>query len=314
MMGCFRITGRLCLVVAMAMMTSSCSIFDWFDSKPEASKSVKPVVEKPSGWTFFHQWSVENVNPSMQSLVPGESMTLTGQCSFSAEMLELLEAKPKGLLVPVIKVTRDLTLAPDLENSARLYKVLRSEFPLGGVGDSLTFYQTLLSSIEHTCPANMTRDIDSCQFKKWMSFAGLNDESSIYDEHRLKRWYKSHSSLKYMIMGSSDLFNSDALLSARYSANSRVITEQPMSVRDKSIRPYLGKVRFDWVVPANGGKATFNSLGSCTLNWKELEEKRRLNGPGWMETTSLAEVNKVLLIYFIELMSEATKAMPEQTR
>ncbi|KEQ19766.1 hypothetical protein GZ78_07830 [Endozoicomonas numazuensis] len=295
-------------------MTSSCSVLDWFDTKSDITEPVKPVVEKPSDWTFFHEWQVENVNPSMQSLVPGASMTLTGQCFFSADILERLESNSKGLLVPVIKVTNDLTLSPDLENSARLYKVLRSKFPLGGVGDSLTFYQTLLSSIEHTCPANMTRDIDSCQFKKWMSFAGLGDESSIYDESRLKRWYKSHSSLKYIIMGSSDLFNSDALLSARYSANSRVITEQSLSVRENNIRPYLGKIRFDWVVPGKDENKTFNSLGSCTLSWKQLEEKRRLNGSGWIDTESLVEINKMLLPYFIELMSDATKAMPEEHR
>ncbi|WP_252176513.1 hypothetical protein [Endozoicomonas sp. 4G] len=312
MMSYFSITRRLCLVVAIAVMTSSCSVLDWFDNKPDASTSVKPVAEKPSDWTFFHQWRVDN--PPLQSLVPDEHMTLTGQCYFSADMLALLKSKPKGLLVPVIKTTRDLTLSPDLENSVKLYQVLRSQFPLSGAGDSLTFYQTLLSSIEHTCPDNMTREIDSCRFKRWMSYVGLEGKNTVYDKGRLTRWYTSHSSIKYLIMGSGDLFNSDALLSARYSENSRVITEQPLPVREKSIRPYLGSVRFDWVVPGSDGQKPFVSLGSCTLSWQELEQQRRLHGQGWMDTASLAEVNKLLLPYFIELMNEATKAMPEQTR
>ncbi|WP_153301560.1 hypothetical protein [Endozoicomonas arenosclerae] len=292
------------------MMTSSCSMLDWFgSSQPEESRSR---AFQPSDWTFFHQWQLEHSNPALQTLLPDQGNTLTGQCSFSYELLKRLEDEPKGLLVPVIKVSNDLTLSPDLENSARLYKVLRGTFPLGGVGDSLTFYQTLLSSVEHTCPENMTRDIDSCQFKKWMSYAGLGGDESIYDESRLKRWYKSHSSLNYLVMGSSDLFNSDALLNARYSSNSRVITKQSPAVRDESIRPYVGKVRFDWVIPGNKGSKPFNSLGSCTLSWKELEEKRRINGPGWLDTEKLAKVNKALLPYFIEFMDEATKAMPQQ--
>lgn len=314
MMGSFPMTVRICLVVAMAVMTSSCSLFDWFETKPDSSQSANTVLKKPSGWTFNHQWQVKNTNPSLKSLVPGEYMTLTGQCSFSADMLTLLESKPKGLLVPVIKVTSDLTLSPDFENSVRLYQILRSQFPLAGAGDSLEFYQTLLSSVEHTCPANMTREIDSCQFKKWMSFTGLGEENTVYDEDRLKRWYQSHSAVKYLIMGSSELFNSDALLSARYSANSRLISEQPISVREKSIRPYLGKVRFDWAVPGNGEQRPFISLGSCTLNWQELEKQRGLHGPGWIETTSLVEVNQVLLPYFIEFMSDATKAISRPFR
>ncbi|WP_257280450.1 MULTISPECIES: hypothetical protein [unclassified Endozoicomonas] len=312
MMGFFPMTGRLCLLVAMATMTSSCTLLDWFESKPDTSESVKTVVEKPSDWTYFHQWQVKNSHSALKSLVPHEDMTLTGQCLFSADLMALLESKPEGLLVPVIRVARDLTLSPDLENSVRIYQVLRSQFLLAGAGDSLTFYQTLLSSIEHTCPVNMTRKIDSCQFKKWLSYAGLGGESTVYDEARLRRWYKSHSYIKYMIISSGELFNSDALLSARYSANSRIITRQPLFVREKSIRPYLGKVRFDWVIPGNGGQKPFISLGSCTLSWKELEKLRRTNGPDWLDTTSLAEVNQILLPYFIELMSKATKAMSGQ--
>lgn len=301
-----RITGRLCLVMAVSMLLSSCSLLDWFRPEPDKKKPV-PVVKS---WNYRDQWRVEVDRLPVANVSADNAMTLSGECSFSPELTRILDNQSKGVLLPVMRAADDLTLYPDLGASAKLYKVLDDHWALANVGDSLQLYQSLLSSIEHACPENMTREIDSCSFKKWVSFASFGGSDSIYDESRLERWFKSHKSVRYLVMGSSGLFTSKAMQSARYSENSRVISEQSDKKKSKYLRPYAGQVRYDWVAPGKSDDQLFKSLGYCQVSWAELDQKRRREGPGWLDTNSLYSVNKALTPYFIEFLDKAAAQLP----
>ena len=296
------------LVVTAALSLASCSVLEWFQGTSEPVQKVAQEPAKSSGWNFSQQWQLDDTIPPISG-INDNTFTLSGQCSFSPELTRALKERNKGVLLPVLEVAEDFTVAPDLEISANLYKALNQNIRLSGPGDSLELYQTVVAAVEHSCPANLTRDIDSCQFKKWMSFAGLGGSESIYDEDRLNHWYKKHKSVDYLVMNSAGLYNSKAMLNTRYSKHSRVITEQSDKVKNKSVRPFVGNVRFDWVAVEKNLSAPFTSKGFCSVSWVELDDMRRMKGLGWQPTDRLVKVSQFLLPHSISFMQQAMSTL-----
>ena len=288
--------------VMLSLVLSGCSWLNWFsdDKSGNDQRKVKTVTQQD--WSYSHKWQLTGVPESVSNLM-GESVELRGQCQLPSHVVQHLgDRKHRGLVLPLLRVDKQQTLSPDLEASARLYKSLDRHLKLEPAGASLAFYQTLLASVEHACPENATREIDSCIMKGWLSMGGLFSSDNLYDWGRLQQWTKSHSSTGYLLMFNADLYNSAAMLHTRYSRYGRVLTKADVSVRTQAITPYVGSLRLDWVSNDFANKKKFVSRGFCQLHWGN--EQRELSA------VQRQDVREALMPEFMQFMEKAFQKLP----
>ncbi|MGI9277570.1 MAG: hypothetical protein ACR2PT_22310 [Endozoicomonas sp.] len=307
----FSSPGRFLVLLFSAGWLTACSMIPGFGDKEELTERRK---ETRQNWHFVEQWQLEEepdtITTDTITSIAGDKVTLKGECHLEPAVLGMAaEGQKKGLFIPLLKVDKDVTLSPDLETSARLYKSFTDHWRLASAGESFQFYQRLLSSVEHSCPENATRKVENCSLKKLMTFGGLVGQKSVYDVSRLERWFDSHAAVGYLIMGPAERYNSSALLHSRYSPNSRVLTEASRADREKDVLPSSGQLRLDWVVPESS-VPLFKSRGYCRLQWQELEQKRQRKGGNWPGVMERQKVNKALTPYFIEFLDRAWQTLP----
>ena len=302
----FSSPGRFLLLLLSAGLLTACSMIPGWGDKDNRAERKK---ETHQGWHFTEQWQLQEV-PRSITAVAGDKVTLKGECHIEPVIMRMTaEGQKKGLFIPLLTVDSDMTLSPDLENSARLYKNFRDHWRLASAGESFQFYQRMLSSVEHSCPENATRQVENCSLKKLMTLGGLVGQKSIYDTSRLERWFESHDSVGYLIMGPAERYNSNALLHSRYSPNSRVLTQTSRGEREKDVLPSSGQLRLDWVVPQSS-EPLFKSRGYCRVQWQELEQQRQKKGGSWLDVVELQKVNKALTPHFIEFLDRAWQTLP----
>ncbi|WP_153766304.1 hypothetical protein [Endozoicomonas sp. OPT23] len=304
------------LLIISGLLTS-CSVMDFYQSdiikvSPEQSEPLKAseaskVLE--NGWVYRENILVSSDDSGLLVDLGLEQVTLVASCQLQPEAKQWLDTAERGLLLPVMEFAADFTFAPDLGKSARLYKTLDQHIRLSSASDSLRFYNTLLSSIEHNCPKNMNREMDSCQFRKWMSFTGFSDNDRVYDSSRIERWLKKHADVDYLIMATAELYNAKAMLNSRYSARSRVLTDKKLRVREKTVRPFLGKVRYDWVQFNESSEPLFKSYGFCEIHWPQSQSLRTVNGRDWQTVAQFESIADFMFPHFINFMDNAGREM-----
>ncbi len=297
---------KIIQVLVVSGLLSSCSVVDWYRS--DTVKADTDIVKISNvGWSYQKNVPVNIDNTLLSSGLGIDQASLSASCEFQPEVKRWLDAGERGVLLPAMAFAEDFTFAPDLSKSATLYKILDQHIRLGSASDSLRSYNMLLSSIEHTCPDNMSRDMESCQFRKWMSFTGFSSNDQIYEGSRIDRWLIKNSDVDYFIMGSAELFNSKAMLNSRYSAHSRVLTNKKSRVREKMVRPFLGKIRYDWVKFDESGSPLFTSYGYCEIHWSQLELLRAVKGSEWKTVEQFEAVSDFMFPHFIEFMNSAAR-------
>ncbi|MET4695278.1 hypothetical protein V5J35_000891 [Endozoicomonas sp. NE40] len=288
--------------VLLSLVLTGCSWLNWFSEDKSDSHRRDGGVEIRQGWDYSREWQVSGLPDSVSDLFTGP-VQLRGQCQMSPGMLQTLsDRSQKGLLLPLLKVGQQHTLAPDVEASVPLYKSLENHLKLESAGISLAFFQTLLASVEHACPENATRKIDGCVLKGWLSVGGLFSSDNLYDWGRIEQWMKSHDSVGYLLMSTSDLYNAPAMLHTRYSPYGRVLTKADESARIKAVKPYVGVLRLDWVSNDFVSKKQFKSRGFCRLGWEEAGKR--------LSTAQKQDVQEALMPEFRQFMDKALQNLP----
>ncbi|AMO57391.1 hypothetical protein GZ77_15585 [Endozoicomonas montiporae] len=290
------------LPVMLPVLLTGCSWLNWFDAGSSASHSQDTGAEFTQGWEYSRQWQVSGLPESISPLLESPVM-VTGQCQMSPGMLKTLaDPGQKGLLLPLLKVDKQYTLAPDVEASVPLYKTLDKHLALESAGSSLEFFQTLLGSVEHACPKNPTREIDGCVLKGWLNVGGLFSSDNLYDWGRLNQWAKSHGSVGYLLMPNAQLFNSPAMLHTRYSRHGRMLTKAGDKDRMRAVSPYIGVLQLDWVSNDFVKNKAFKRRGFCRLIWN-----------GNQKTFSIPEkqeIQEALMPEFRQFIRQALKHLP----
>ena len=243
----------------------------WFDDSSEPRSSG--ASSGASSWSFSDSWVFNRELPA-DLKQDGSPLRLQGVCRFEPDLLAVLKRQQsKGVLLPLLKADKENTLAPDLENSAKLYKGLNPSLKLAGAGVSLQFYQILLTSIEYACPKHATREIDRCSMQGILSMGGLfSGDKERYDWGRIQKWLDDQDDFGYLIAATADLLNSDAMLHTRYSTHGRMLIRVNKYQRSQDINPYAGALRLDWVLPGFVQEQRFVSRGYCTLDWPSQEK------------------------------------------
>ncbi|UYM15210.1 hypothetical protein [Endozoicomonas euniceicola] len=288
--------------VMLSLVLTGCSWLNWFSEDKSDSHRKDARAEASKGWDYSREWQFSGL-PDSIAHVFASPVQLRGQCHFSPQMLQTLnDRSQKGVLLPVLKVAQQHTLAPDFEASVPLYKSLGNHLKLAPAGTSLEFFQTLLASVEHACPENATRKIDSCVLKDWISMGGLFGSDSLYDWDRLDQWVKSHDSVGYLLMSTSELYNAPAMLHTRYSPYGRVLTNANEPERLKAVKPYIGVLQLDWVATDFVSKKQFRSRGFCRLDWGESGKS--------LSIPQKQAIQEALMPEFRQFMEKALQNLP----
>ncbi|WP_066017283.1 hypothetical protein [Endozoicomonas atrinae] len=237
-----------------------------------------------------------------------QSKTLVGQCEFQPELLERLSGQSRGLLLPLLSIGEHGQLFLDPLVSKPLYQALEPEWSLGSPYDSLQLYQRWVSSVEHSCPEGLRRELAYCDMKPFSSLGGLLDSSSHYDLERLNNWLAKQS-LDYVILPDLALLKSDAALLLSYSSESPAITEQSSEVGLQHILPFKLRQTLDWVLLNKESRLIsdqFVSYGHCTVSWHELDEAVSLNKMGVVDVELLNKIDILInkgMVYLIRNLS-----------
>ena len=250
---------------------------------------------------YSKQWTL--TGPPDVASVLSESTALQGQCEFSTGMLATLREADSGVLLPVMTLAPESSLAPDFAISASLYESLRRFIDLESAATSLNLFQSVLGSVEHACPENASRKVTKCTTKEWLDLVGLNQKSALYDWKRLERWFSSRPSVGFLIVPNASIYNGSAILHTRYSHHGRMLTNATDVDRLQAVKPLIGSLRLDWV-PTNDllNQKQFASGGYCQLDWSGQ------HGDVSLEQRQL--VHNALLPEFITFMEKALQVLP----
>ena len=296
-------------ILIVCFMLTSCSLVGWYQSD-SGNQKREVHSQAESGWSYREILTVD-IDESLPFIATvGGQARLIAACELEPEAVNWLKTGKRGLVLPALSFASDATFAPDLSKSISLYKTFDQHLRLNSASDSFGFYNTLLSSIEHTCPDNMIRDMDTCQFRKWMSFTGFSSSDRIYDTGRIERWLRKHPDVDYFIMGSAELFNSEAMLSSRYSSHSRVLTRMETAERIKLVDPFAGQVRYDWAKLDSG--SVFKSYGYCDIRWPEFESLAAVRNTERLTIEQRQAVVEFIFPHFIEFLDKAASELTDK--
>lgn len=277
----------------MALLASfwlqGCSWLNFFGEVEE------PPV-KISSLRFETRWFHPEL-PAESLGLPESSKTLVGECEFQPELLKLRSDQHRGLLLPLIAFGEQGQVTLDPIASKPVYKALQSKWSLGSPYDSLQLYQRWVSSVEHSCPDGLRRELPHCVMKPFYSLGGLLGSDSSYELERINNWLTQHAPLDYLILPDLALLRSDSVLQLSYSPNSPVIIEQRAEGNYQQLQPFMLRKSLDWVLLDKDNRLIsdeFISYGHCSVSWNGLDEQRRSGNGQSLDFDHLSQISTVI--------------------
>ncbi|WP_419535333.1 hypothetical protein [Endozoicomonas sp.] len=290
--------GGLWIIFLSCLWLQGCSWLNIFEETEGHSERELPI-------RFEDRWYHSGL-PAKSLGLPEESKTLVGKCEFQPELLKRLSDQSRGLLFPLMSFNHQGQVFLDPLASMPLYKALQPQWSLGSPYDSLQLYHRWVSSIEHSGPEGLRRELSHCAMKPLYSLGGLLGDDSNYDLKRLNNWLAKQEPLDFLILPNLELLKSDAVLKLSYSPNSPMITKQPADASYHQIQPFMMEQTLDWILLDKGSQLIsddFISVGHCSVTWPEPEE-RIDPGEEAIGFEQLAQVNGDMNQYMIQLLSQ----------
>ena len=264
--------------------------------------SGMPSGSQPSSWRYQKELSILTFPDDLTQLTGGK-VTIKAQCYFSPVLMEAYRDRPKMLLMPFLAPMVDGSFGPDFNGSLPAYELLESHINLVPTVNSVQFFQRWVSSAEHACPAGLNRNISQCSLKKLYSVSKLwgGDKPRLYNFERLNLWLEQRGSLRFVILPSFSMLNSDAARNLRYSTNSAPIVKKSTFERKNAARSYLGQSSLDWIALTDKGHIPdeLTSAGRCSVVWQELEALKHSGSVDYQKLVIAEKTMRSVLLSFM---------------
>ena len=281
-------------VVAGLTLVSGCSLVE-----PSKTPSDSPS----KAWNYQKELSPSTFPDSLTRLTNGR-VTIKAHCHFSPELLDAHHERKPMILMPFLTPLADGSFAPDFNGSLPVYESLQSHLNLVSSMESIQLFQRWVSSAEQACPDGLNRNVSQCSLKKLYAVSKLwgGDEPRLYNFERLNLWLEQRSDLRFIVLPSFNILNSDAALSLRYSTNSPPIVKKSTFERRGAVSRYLSQSSLDWIPLSDKAHISkqLTSAGRCSVVWQEFEALKRSGSVDYQQLIMVEKTMRSVLLSFMD--------------
>ena len=292
-------------------MLHKASLYNWFFgvagfalvsgcSLVEPSKTSYDSHSKT--WGYQRELTVPTFPDGLSQLTNGK-VTIKGSCHFSPELINAYRDKQQMILMPFLIPLADGSFGPDFNGSRPIYESLQNHLNLVSSMESIQLFQRWISSVEHACPAGLNRNVSQCSLKNIYSVSKLwgGDKPRLHNFERLNLWLEQRNHLRFIVLPSFSILNSEAAQNLRYSTNSAPIVKKSTFERRRSASSYIGQPSLDWIPLTDKGRISneLASAGRCSVVWQELEVLKRTGSVDYQKLVTIEKTMRSVLLSFM---------------
>ncbi len=157
----------------------------------------------------------------------------------------------QGVLMPVLMLTRDGYLVPDVEQTEKLYRWLKDDasMDLKSLGASLKLYRAFVAAVVQNCPRPPNNPSPVCQFQSWIGWDKMKTLTNerVYEEKRFREQLKKWSDVKYLVWPQMSVYLNQSAVLMKYAPSSEPLVNLTFEQRKARLDSIKGNARIDFV-------------------------------------------------------------------
>ncbi|MGY0218940.1 hypothetical protein ACWJJH_16355 [Endozoicomonadaceae bacterium StTr2] len=159
--------------------------------------------------------------------------------------------KSQGILMPVLTLTKDGYLIPDVEQTEQLYRWLKDETSLQikSAGSSLKLYRAFVAAVAHNCPRPPNNPSPVCQFQSWIGWDQMKSAAlgQVYVEKRFQEQLKKWPEVGYIIWPQMSIYMGQTAALMKYAPSSEPLVNLTFEQRRERLGAIDGNARLDFI-------------------------------------------------------------------
>ena len=174
----------------------------------------------------------------------------------------------EGVLMPVLTLTRDGYLIPDIELTEQLYRWLKDDtsMNLKSLGASLKLYRAFVAAVVQNCPIPSNNPSPVCQFQSWIGWSQMKSlrNGRVYEDKRFREQLKKWPDVNYLVWPQMSVYLNQSAVLMKYAPSSEPLINITFEQRKERLKSIQGVARID-VVPV------IRFLPATTSAWCEIK-------------------------------------------